>query len=186
MSESNLNSSWVSSKDALDFTQAVFNMLLSNLSGYQGSFSLIPCPDFPDNFGSSDLRRVRCIVQRKQSFKLSGYPGYPRRKLQPQFLNENYNQHSNANCQCQGRFDAKRDLPGSFQIGKTGKSGIRFSSPTPTSIQAWLDMSWAGTTLPSGHSCARLSDQTRPCQCPLPLSILTRAHFKGPAICKRR
>ena len=32
----------------------------------------------------------------------------------PQFLNENYNHHSNAKCQCQGRFDAKRDSPGSF------------------------------------------------------------------------
>ena len=38
----------------------------------------------------------------------------PAQEAEPQFLNENYNQHSNANRQCQGRFDAKRDLPGSF------------------------------------------------------------------------
>ena len=95
----------------------------------------------------------------------------------PQFLNENYNQHSNAKCQCQGRFDAKRDSPGSFQIGKTVERGIRLL--ILLLLVAWLvgqvwgwDNFGLGSVLSIHHP-----DQTRLCQCPLPLSILTRARI---------
>ena len=74
------------------------------------------------------------------------------------------------------------------RLEKEPTSGIRLPIFLPHT-HPWLDKSRAGTTLARGEcsaQCSRLPDQTRPCQCPLPLFILTRAHFKGAVICKRR
>ena len=68
---------------------------------------------------SLDGGDLECISGEEAVLQVVRIPRIPAQEAGPQFLNENYNQHSNANCQCQGRFDAKRDLPGSFQIGKT-------------------------------------------------------------------
>ena len=108
---------------------------------------------------SLDGGDFECISGEEAVLQVVRIPRIPAQEASPQFLNENYNQHSNANCQCQGRFDAKRDLPGSFQIGKNSRSALdclfsQLFSTQPQTLLGRLDKSSVERTLASYQFCA--------------------------------